>query len=356
MNGDKGKEALADAVAAKRRRLREMLGRKRLTVMPGGFSPLYAKLAEQAGFECFFLAGSQLSAFLYGLPDNGLVGLRDLVDHARHMAARCDIPILIDADTGYGNAVNVYFTVQECVRSGVAAVQIEDQEAPKKSGTLAGRRCIPIDEAIGKYQAAVAARNELDPAFAICARCDILGAEGGSFDEALTRCVAYAEKGGVDFVWLNSVQTREQLRLACREIPVPVLTVWGGAESTPTLEEYEALGLRIILYPTMTSNAGLEAAWQLLNELRDKGNVALAEWSASVARSRWGRTDRRALLGNSRIRELEERYLPEDRRRDYDATWGHRTAFTPDAKPLLPEEEQRRSSARPRRSSRKDGG
>jgi 2-methylisocitrate lyase-like PEP mutase family enzyme len=329
-----------DHARRQRRKLRELLGRKRLTVMPGGFSPLYARLAQEAGFECFFLAGSQLSAYLYGLPDNGLIGLRDLVDHARHMAARCDIPIFIDADTGFGNAVNVHFAVQECVRAGVAGLQIEDQEAPKKSGTLAGRRCIPLDEAIGKYRAAVAARDAIDPEFVICARCDVLGAEGGSFAEALRRCVAYAREGGVDLIWLNSVQARAQLRRACAEIPVPVLTIWGGAEATPTLEEYEQLGLRIVLYPTMTSNAGLEAAWQLLNELRDKGNGALAEWSAGLDRGRWGRANRRALIGTSLIRELEERYLPKDAQRSYETTWGHRTASTPDANPPLPESDE----------------
>jgi 2-methylisocitrate lyase-like PEP mutase family enzyme len=329
-----------DQTRLKRRKFREMLQRKQLTVMPGGFSPLYARLAQEAGFECFFLAGSQLAAFLYGFPDNGIVGLRDLVDHARHMAARCDIPIFIDADTGFGNAVNVHFTVQECIGSGVAGLQIEDQEAPKKSGTLTGRRCIPLDEAVGKYRAAVAARNEIDPEFVICARCDVLGAEGGSFEDAMKRCRAYAEEGGVDLVWLNSVLTREHLRRACREIPVPVLTIWGGAEATPTLAEYEELGLRIVLYPTMTSSAGLEAAWQLLNELRHKGNSALAEWSAGLDRSPWGRVDRRALLGNSKIRELEERYLPEAAQRDYVTTWGHKTASTPDASPPLPDKEE----------------
>lgn len=337
---------MTDAFGLKRKAFRKILKRKSLTVMPGGFSPLYAQLAKQAGFECFFLAGSQLSAFLYGLPDNGIIGLRDLVDHARHMAMRADIPVLVDTDTGYGNAVNVHFTVQEVVHSGVAAMQIEDQEAPKKSGTLAGRRCISIEEAVGKYQAAVAARNEIDPEFVICARCDALGAEGESFKDALKRCIAYAEKGGVDLVWLNSVQTREHLRIACREIPVPVLTVWGGAEATPTLAEYEDMGLRIILYPTMTANAGLEAAWQLLNELRDKGNGALAEWSEAVSRSRWGRTNRRKMLPYETIREVEDRYLPKEKQRDYDATWGHRTAFTTDAKPLLPEEEEKRRRQR----------
>ena len=127
-------DGFTDPAHAKRLKFRALLERPGVTVMPGGFSPLYARLAQMAGFESFFLAGSQLSAFLYGVPDNGIFGLRDLVDHARHMAARSDIPILIDADTGFGNAVNVYYTVQECVRAGVAALQIEDQEAPKKSG------------------------------------------------------------------------------------------------------------------------------------------------------------------------------------------------------------------------------
>jgi len=316
---------IADPVRRKRQKFRELLARPRLTVMPGGFSPLYALLAQEAGFECFFLAGSQLAAFLYGVPDNGIIGLRDLVDHARHMAARCDIPIFVDADTGFGNAVNVHFTVQECVRSGVAGLQIEDQEAPKKSGTAAGRRCIPREEAVGKYRAAVAARDELDPEFVICARCDVLGAEGGSFAEALERCIAYVTEGGADFVWLNSVETRDELRRACREIPAPVLAIWAGHEPAPTLAEYEEMGLRIALFPTMTASAGVEAAWQLLNELREKGNVALAEWNAAAARSRWGKVDRRALLGNAVIRELEARYLPKAAQRDYATTWGHTT-------------------------------
>ena len=129
-----------DAVRDKRRAFRNLLTRDKLTVMPGGFSPLYARLAQEAGFETFFLAGSQLSNVLYGLPDNGLIGLKEVCDHARAVAARTDIPMFVDADTGFGNAINVYYAVQDIVRTGAAALQIEDQEAPKKSGTVAGRR------------------------------------------------------------------------------------------------------------------------------------------------------------------------------------------------------------------------
>src|SRR6516165_204381 len=121
-----------------------MLAGKDLVIMPGGFSPVYARMAQDIGFRCFFLAGSQLSGFLLGVPDAGILGLRDVVDHARHVAAHTSIALLLDADTGFGNAVNVHYSVQEIVRCGVAALNIEDQEAPKKSPTGGGRRCTPF--------------------------------------------------------------------------------------------------------------------------------------------------------------------------------------------------------------------
>jgi 2-methylisocitrate lyase-like PEP mutase family enzyme len=321
-----------DATRDKRVRFRKLLKRKRLTVMPGGFSPLYARLAQQAGFECFFLAGSQLSGFLYGVPDNGIIGLRELVDHARHMAMGCDIPILVDADTGFGNAVNVYFAVREIVQSGVAALQIEDQEAPKKSATSAGRRCISMEEAVGKIQAAVAARDECDPEFAICARVDSLGAEGGGFKDALKRSIAYIEKGGADFIWLNSVETREDLRRACAEIPAPVLAIWGGDEAPPSVEEYAAMGLRIALYPTVAATAGLQGAWELLNDFHARGSVAIADWDARSARGKWGKPDRKALVGFEQVEALEKKYIPKGLQRDYASTWGHKTSYVEPAR------------------------
>jgi 2-methylisocitrate lyase-like PEP mutase family enzyme len=314
-----------DAVRHKRQLFRKVLKRKKLTIMPGGFSPLYVRLAQQAGFECFFLAGSQLSAFLYGVPDNGIIGLRELTDHARQMALRTDIPIMVDADTGFGNAVNVYYAVREIVQSGVAAMSIEDQEAPKKSATNAGRRCISIEEAVGKIQAAAAARDEMDPEFAICARVDILGAEGGNFDQALERSVAYIKKGGADYIWLNSVETRQDLQRACKEIPGPVLAIWGGEDKPPSVEEQDKMGVRIALVPTIAATTGLQAAWEQLNELREHGFEAQNAWNARADRNPWGRPDRGKLMGN--VRDIESKYLPASLRRDYDSTWGHRTNY-----------------------------
>jgi 2-methylisocitrate lyase-like PEP mutase family enzyme len=311
--------------------LRALVQRQELLVMPGGFSPLLAHMCELVGFEAFFLAGSQTSAFLYGVPDTGIIGLRDMVDHARHVAARCNIPVLVDSDTGYGNAVNVHYAVQEYIRAGAAGLHIEDQESPKKSGTGAGRRCISLEEAVGKFQAAAAARDALDPDFVICARCDLVGAEGGSFEEAIARCIAYVAHGRADMVWINTLQSREQIAEACRRIPAPVLPAYGGPPPAPTLEEWQALGAAVALYPALTTSVALQATWDFLHDFKERGTVALKDAAARARSSRWGVADRGKLVGTDGIKELEERFLPGDLQRDYEATFG----FT-DHRPGLP--------------------
>jgi 2-methylisocitrate lyase-like PEP mutase family enzyme len=308
----------------KRRRLRELLARPEILVMPGGFSPLLARIAQEAGFESYFLAGSQLSAFLYGYPDTGVLGLRDVVDHARHIAARVEIPLLVDFDTGFGNAVTAWHAVQECVRTGAAALSIEDQEAPKKSGTLAGRRCISPAEAVGKIRAAVDARQAIDPEFVVCARVDALGAEGETWASALMRCQAYAEEGGADLVWLNSVQSREQLEEACRKVKVPIVTIWGGDAPAPTPQEFEALGARVALYPTLAASVGMQAAWHVLHDFKSRGLPAIADWQARMRAGPHGVANFAELTGLPRVRELESDFLPADSQRDYQSTWGHR--------------------------------
>ena len=309
---------MQDDPTAKRKKLRELLARKQLLVMPGGFSPVYARAAEMAGFESFFIAGSQMSGFLAGVPDTGIIGLRDIVDHARHVAAATSIPMLLDADTGFGNAVNVYYAVKEMVRAGVASMQLEDQEAPKKSGTGGGRRCIPREEAVGKIRAACAARDEIDPEFVVCARVDTIGAEGWSMSDTIERCIAYATEGGADLVWLNAVQTRKQLAEVCAATPKPVLcNWWSDIEPAPSLEEYAALGVRVALYPTFTAQAGLQAAWELLHEFKARGTAAIEDWRKRAAASPYGAADYRAITGNAKIRELEQAFLPQSAQRDY---------------------------------------
>ena len=219
-------------------RFRELLHRRELLVMSGGFSPLHARMSEVLGYEAFFMSGSQVCAYVYGYPDVGLLGLSEMAEAVRRLTVACNIPIFADADTGYGNAVNVYHTVQAYIRAGAAGLHIEDQEAPKKSGTLAGRRLISREEAIGKFKAAVAAKKELDPDFVICARCDSIGSEGGNFQDAVERSIAYVEEAGVDAIWVNTLTQREEIEEACRRIPAPVIAPYYGPRPSPTFEEF----------------------------------------------------------------------------------------------------------------------
>ena len=306
-------------------RFRELLKRPELLVMPGGFGPLHARIAEALGYEAFFMAGSQIAAYLYGLPDVGLIGFREMVEAARRLAAGSNIAIFADADTGYGNAINVHHTVKEYIRAGAAGLHIEDQEAPKKSGTLAGRRLISVEEAIGKYKAAVAAKNEIDPDFVICARCDSIGSEGGSFHDAVERSIAYVKEAGVDAIWVNTLRAREEIEEACRLIPAPVIAPYYGPPPSPTFDEFQSLGAAAVLYPSLTTANGLQATWELMHEFKERGPVVLEEWNKRAASSRWGVVPRTQdpILPAEKIRKLEEEFIPKSLQRDYDKTFGH---------------------------------
>ena len=310
----------------RRARFRQLLKDPAPLLMPGGFSPIMARMAQLVGFDAFYMSGSQTAAYVHGLPDVGLVTMRDMVDNARRVAVATAIPVFADADTGYGNAINVYHTVQEYVRAGIAGIHLEDQEAPKKSGTMAGRRCVSREEAIGKLKAAVAAKREIDSDFVVCARCDVIGAEGGSYAEALDRCIAYAEEAEADMVWLNNVQTRQEAEEAVKRIPCPVIPHWGGPPPAPSLDDWRNVGAAALLFPAMTTSVGLQAAWDFLNDFKERGMAAQEDWSARARSAPWGPVGRHSaeLLGTARIRDLEERYLPNELQRDYETTFGHR--------------------------------
>jgi 2-methylisocitrate lyase-like PEP mutase family enzyme len=307
-------------------RFKRLLQDSELLIMPGGFSPLHARMAQRLGYDAFFMSGSQVAAYVYGYPDVGLLGLREMVEAARRLADVTDLAIFADADTGYGNALNVHHTVQEYVRAGVAGLHIEDQEAPKKSGTKAGRRCIPLDEAVGKYRAAVAAAHAIDPDFVVVARCDLIGAEGGSFDAAVERCIAYIEQGGVDAVWLNTVQTREEIRASCERIPGPVIPLYGGPAPAPTLEEYRGLGAAAVLFPALTTGVGFQATWEHLNEFRRRGPVVQREAAERARIHPLGAVGFADFVSPTadEVLELEHSFLPHEQQRDYEGTFGHR--------------------------------
>jgi len=306
-------------------RLKELLARPELLVMSGGFSPLHARMSEITGYEAFFMSGSQVAAYVYGYPDVGLLGLNEMVEAVRRITNVVEMPIFADADTGYGNAVNVYYTVQAYIRAGAAGLHIEDQEAPKKSGTLAGRRLISVEEAVGKYKAAVAAKKELDADFVICARCDSVGSDSGNFEDAVRRGIAYAKDAGVDAVWMNTMTKREEIAEACRRIPVPVIAPYYGEKPSPTFDEFQKLGVSAVLYPSLTTANGLQSTWEVLHEVKERGPVVLDEWNKKALASKYGMVPRTQdpILPSKKIIQLEEDFIPKELQRDYDKTFGH---------------------------------
>src|SRR5262245_37496013 len=306
-------------------RFAELLKRPGLLVMSGGFSPLHARMSEVVGYEAFFMSGSQVAAYVYGYPDVGLLGVSEMVESVRRIANVTDIPVFADADTGYGNAVNVHYTVKEYIRAGAAGLHIEDQEAPKKSGTQAGRRLISVEEAIGKFRAAVAAKKELDDDFVVCARCDSIGSEGGGFEDAVRRGIAYVKEASVDAVWMNTLTERGQIEEACRRIPAPVIAPYYGPRPSPTFEEFQNLGAAAVLYPSLTTANGLQSTWEVLHDFRERGPLVLDEWNKKAQASPHGMVPRTQdpILPAKKIIQLEDEFIPKELKRDYDKTFGH---------------------------------
>src|SRR5438128_6463432 len=192
--------------------LRRLVEQKAGVVIPGAYDGVSAKLVERAGFPAVYMTGYGTSASRLGLPDMGFAGLTDMVDHARNLAAAVSIPLIADADTGYGNALTVRRTVSMYEAAGVAALHLEDQVAPKRCGHLTGQQVVPLAEFEGKIRAAVEART--DPDFLIIARTDAISAAG--FDEALRRGAA-AARAGADLLFIEAPRTEEQIERVARE-------------------------------------------------------------------------------------------------------------------------------------------
>jgi len=226
-------------------RFRALLERDGMVVAPGAYDCITAKLIQQAGFPAVYMTGAGTAATL-GYPDFGLVTMSEMVANARRIAGAVELPVIADADTGYGNELNVFRTVREFERSGVAGIHIEDQEFPKKCGHLDDKQVVPREDYIAKIRAAVAARR--DPSFMIIARTDSRAVVG--FDEAITRANA-ALAAGADMAFVEAPQTREEVAAVPRIVKGPCLlnVVRGGKTPDLDLEEAEAMGYKLAIVP-----------------------------------------------------------------------------------------------------------
>src|SRR5256714_10439484 len=255
-------------------RLRELLVQRDLLVAPGAYDALSARLIAQAGFPAVYMTGFGTAASVLGQPDVGLLTMSEMVSCAAALAAVIgDVPLIADADTGYGNPINVRRTIHEYERASVAGLHIEDQVWPKKCGHMEGKQVIPIDEMVQKIRAAVDARQ--DPDFVIIARTDANAVNG--LEDALLRGQAYHE-AGADVIFIEAPRSITELRAIKQTFPdVPLLYNWAESGKTPLLplEEIHALGFKLVIFPVSMLFAATQALLYLLEALK-QGQTSLA--------------------------------------------------------------------------------
>jgi methylisocitrate lyase len=256
--------------AAARRRFRELL-QAGTHAVPGVFNAAVARLAERAGFSAVYVSGAATANGVAGLPDVGLITLEELVRHARYTIEAVSLPVIVDADTGFGEALNVMRTVRELEGAGAAALHLEDQENPKRCGHLRGKRLVPAEEMVRKLRAAVQARR--DPDMAIIARTDATSVEG--VDAAIARARAYAA-AGADILFPEGLQSEEQFAAFASAIDVPLLANMTEFGCTPYLPvaRFAELGYRLTLFPLTAFRCAMKAAEEALAHLAREGGQA----------------------------------------------------------------------------------
>ena len=247
------------------RRLRELLAGPNMLVAPGAYDGITARMIEQAGFSALYMTGAGTSASL-GFPDYGLLSMTEMVDNAARMARAVSLPLIADADTGYGNELNVIRTVQEHERAGTAGIHIEDQVSPKRCGHLDGKELVPLDDYLAKIRAAVATRR--DPDFVIIARTDARSVLG--LDEAIARANA-ALAAGADVAFVESPETLEEVQAVPRRVNGPCLlnVVWGGKTPQVDMRDAQAMGYRVAILPGVLLKTIYGACDIALKSLRD---------------------------------------------------------------------------------------
>jgi len=238
-------------------------------LVPGAYDALSARLVEHAGFDAAYMTGFGTTATLLGLPDVGLLSLPEMVDNAGRMVRAVDVPLISDADTGYGNVLNVARTVQQFEHAGVAAIHLEDQVAPKRCGHMAGKQVVPVGEMVEKVHAAVAARS--DPNFVLIARTDARAVEG--LDRALERASAYLD-AGADALFVEAPESDAELAAVAAAFPdTPLIFNWVERGRTPmlALERIAELGFALVIFPVATLFSATAGMQRYLAEIRRAG-------------------------------------------------------------------------------------
>ena len=281
---------------------RELLKGPEIIVAPGAFDCISARLIEAAGFPAIYITGAGVASSRLGRPDIGLTTMNDILDTARNIVKSTNVPVICDADTGYGNAINLIRTAQEFEQAGVAAIQVEDQVTPKKCGHTEGKQLVTKAEMVKKIEAFQYAKQTED--FAIIARTDAIAVNG--FEDAIDRAQAYA-KAGADVLFVEAPRTIEEIKRVIDllgDTPLLVNVVDGGG-LTPVLsvKELESIGFKIAIYPASPWMAAIKGIQQVLEELRENGSTA------GFAQGMVSFQEMFEVVGLSHYKTLEERFL-----------------------------------------------
>ncbi|ADE57436.1 MAG: oxaloacetate decarboxylase [Aminobacterium colombiense] len=283
-------------------RLRKLLSRKEILVVPGVHDGLTARIVEIEGFNALYMTGYGTSASMLGKPDVGLLTLTEMAARASRLVDAVDIPVIADADTGYGNAVNVTRTVREYEKAGVACLQLEDQVAPKKCGHMLGREIISIEEMTGKIKAACDARQ--DDELLIMARTDARTSFG--IKEAIERGKAY-EEAGADIIFIESPETEEEMKQITSSFSVPVLANMVEHGRTPFLpvSALEEIGYDLVIFPVTSTYVIAKAVSEVMKVLKETGSTG------NIVDKMIAFEEFNKLIGLPAICEIEKRYSTE---------------------------------------------
>ena len=285
------------------RALRNLLAGPDVVIAPGMYDALTGLLVEQAGFSCAYLGGASISYSSIGRPDIGLTSLGEVAQVVAHVRERITIPFIVDADTGFGNALNTQRAVKLLERMGASGIQLEDQTYPKRCGHLAGKSLVPTDEMVGKIKAACDARQDLDTV--IIGRTDAIAVEG--FHAALERAKAYAS-AGADVLFIEAPQSAEQLQILCEtfadRVPLLANMVEGGRTPLKTAAELASMGFKLVIYPGAMMRVTAYAAMRYLGVLKADGETA------RVNDHMYNFSQLNAVLGLTELMDTGVRYDP----------------------------------------------
>jgi methylisocitrate lyase len=249
--------------------LRKAIAENDILVLPGTFNALVARQIEEMGFEAVYCTGAGICTSYLGVPDIGLITLTEMITVVRNIASAVRLPVISDADTGFGNAINVIRTVREFEAAGAASIHIEDQVSPKKCGHVAGKEVIETDEMVGKIKAAISARQ--DPDFVLIARTDSKNVEG--LKAAIERTKAYRD-AGADVIFPEALQSAEEFEEFAKAVPdVPLMANMTEFGKTPyfSAEEFRQMGYKIVVFPVSTMRVAMMAVEEFLIELKKTG-------------------------------------------------------------------------------------